>query len=358
MRPDPQVPPGITGAVLAGDVGRTTCRLARYVHGVRVADAQGACGGSLSDRDGVAGVHRAVLATLPLLAPGPPEPRPQADHRSTSASLSAVLLGITGAAQRPGAARALASALETDLGVPVTVVSDVVAAHAGAFGGRSGVLTIAGTGAVSLGVDATGAATLVDGWGPLLGDAGSAVDVGRRGLDAALRAHDGRGGGSRALADVAAARFGELDDLPVRVQDDAWRDRLVASFATAVAVAARAGDTVANDIFATAVEHLIDTTLTAARSTGQGSAGPVGVVFAGGMFTLDDLVAAPVRAALAGVDLVEVRAAAGDALAGAHAMATGAAGLHSELRWIRPGAVGAPLAARAAPAGAATNHRT
>jgi N-acetylglucosamine kinase-like BadF-type ATPase len=356
MRPDPQLPPGITGAVLAGDIGRTTCRLARYVHGVRVADAQGACGVSLSDRDGVAGVHRAVLATLPLLARGTPEPRPQADHRSTSSSLS-VLLGITGAAQRPGAARALGSALETDLGVPVTVVSDVVAGHAGAFGGRSGVLTIAGTGAVSLGIGATGAATLVDGWGPLLGDAGSAVDVGRRGLAAALRAHDGRRGGSRALADVATARFGELDDLPSRVQGDAWRARLVASFATDVAAAARAGDAVANDIFATAVEHLIDTTLTAARSTGQCSTGPVGVVFAGGMFALDDLVAAPVRAALAGVDLVEVRAAAGDALDGAHAMATGAAGLHHELRWIRPGAVGAPLAARAAPAGAATNHR-
>ena len=352
---DPQVTPGTTGAVLAGDIGRTTCRLARYVHGVRVADAQGACGASLSDRDGVAGVHRAVIATLPLLAPGRPEPRHRAGHRSTSSSVSAALLGITGAAQCPGAARALASALGADLGAPVTVVSDVVAAHAGAFGGGSGVLTVAGTGAVSLGVSATGTATLVDGWGPLLGDAGSAVDVGRRGLAAALRAHDGRSGGSRALANAATARFGELDDLPARVQGDAWRDRLVASFATDVAVAARAGDTVANDIFAIAVEHLIDTTLTAARHTGQGSAAPVGVVLAGGMFALDDLVAAPVRAALSGVDLVEVRVAAGDALDGAHAMATGVAGLHSELKWTRPGL--GPSAARAAPAGAATNHR-
>jgi N-acetylglucosamine kinase-like BadF-type ATPase len=318
----------MTGAVLAGDIGRTTCRLARYDRGVRVAAAHGACGVSLSDRDGPAGVHQAILATLRQVAPGPP--------------VSAAVLGVTGAAQHPGAARILASALEADVGAPVTVVSDVVAAHAGAFGGAPGVLTIAGTGAVALGISVLGAATLVDGWGPLLGDAGSAVDVGHAGLGAALRAHDGRSGGSPALAAAAAERFGDLDAVPGRVQGDASPFRLVASFATAVAAAARAGDPVATDIFADAVEHLTDTTRTAVHRTRAGTTAVLPVAFAGGLFALDDLVAAPMRAALAAVDGVEVRAAAGDALDGAHALGTGAAGLHHGVTWARDAAVTAP----------------
>lgn len=325
------------GAVLAADIGRTTCRLARYERGVRVAEAQGACGVSLSDPHGAAGIRRAILATLPLLAPEQPASGQPAPLRPPS--VSRAVLGITGAAQCPDAAHTMAAALESDLGAPVSVVSDVVAAHAGAFEGRPGVLTIAGTGAVSLGISASGIATQIDGWGPVLGDAGSAVDVGRAGLGAALRAHDGRNGGSLALATAATARFGDLDDLPRRVQGHAAPYRLVASFATAVADAARCGDVVSRGIFASAVEHLIDTTLTAVRLIRQGGDEPVGVAFAGGLFALDDLVAAPVRAALAGVDLVEVRVAAGDALDGAHALGTGAAGFSDELKWARPAPV-------------------
>jgi N-acetylglucosamine kinase-like BadF-type ATPase len=318
----------MTGAVLAGDIGRTTCRLARYDRGVRVAAAHGACGVSLSDRDGPARVRQAILATLRQVAPGPP--------------VSAAVLGITGAAQHPGAAHTLAGALEADVGAPVTVVSDVVAAHAGAFGGAPGVLTIAGTGAVALGISVQGTATLVDGWGPVLGDAGSAVDVGRAGLGAALRAHDGRSGGSPVLAAAATERFGDLDALPGRVQGDASPFRLVASFATAVAAAARAGDPVATDIFADAVEHLADTTRTAVHRTSADATAVLPVAFAGGLFALDDLVAAPVRAALAAVDGAEVRAAAGDALDGAHALGTGAAGLHHGVTWARDATVTAP----------------
>lgn len=313
--------PDVTDVVLAGDIGRTTCRLARYERGVRVARAQGACGVSLSDHDGVAGMHRVVMATLPLLGMGPP--------------VSAAVLGVTGAAQCPAAARTLAAALESEVGAPVTVIGDVVTAHAGAFGGGPGVLTIAGTGAVSLGISATATATQVDGWGPLLGDAGSAVDVGRAGLTAALRAHDGRSGGSPALATAATARFGDLDDLPGHVQGGTSPFRVVASFATAVAAAARAGDAVSGTIFVRAAEHLIDTTRTAVRLTRHG-AGAVAVAFAGGLFAFDDLVAAPVCAALAGDELVTVHALAGDALDGACALGTGSAGLHRALTWARP----------------------
>src|SRR5581483_2138299 len=58
------------------------------------------------------------------------------------------------------------------------------------------------------------AVACVDGWGHLLGDAGSGFWIGRRGLDAALRAHDGRRGGSPVLARLVERDIGPLDRLP------------------------------------------------------------------------------------------------------------------------------------------------
>jgi N-acetylglucosamine kinase-like BadF-type ATPase len=308
-------------SVLAADIGRTTCRLARYERDARVALVHRPCGVSLSDAGGVAAMHDVISAALRALPAG---------------DVTAAVFGITGAAPGSRAAEELAAVLRADLGAPVAVVGDVVAAHAGALGGGPGVLTISGTGAIALAVRPDGRAALVDGWGPVLGDAGSAVDVGRSGLGAAMRAHDGRSGGSPALAAAAEARFGDLDGLPGRLHADAQTFRTVATFATEVAGAARAGDPAASAIFAAAVAALTDTTLVACRHVTGAGADAAAVVFAGGMFAFDDLVTTPVRRALAGSGVdTDVRPALGDALDGAHALAVGSAGLHHTLAWER-----------------------
>ncbi|WP_275092119.1 BadF/BadG/BcrA/BcrD ATPase family protein, partial [Microbacterium sp. K36] len=79
----------------------------------------------------------------------------------------------------------------------------MVTAHAGALDGAAGVLLIAGTGAVALGVDPSGA-RLVDGWGPELGDFGSGSWLGREALRAVLRAHDGLAAPTALTAALAA----------------------------------------------------------------------------------------------------------------------------------------------------------
>jgi len=138
------------------------------------------------------------------------------------------------------------------------------------------------------------------------------------------------------LARSATARFGDLDGLPGRLHADAQAFRTVAAFAVDVADAARAGDPIATAIFDAAVARLAETTLAACRSARGGADDPVAVVFAGGMFELEDLVAAPLRRELARADAaVEVRPAQGDALDGAYALAVGAAGLHHALVWDR-----------------------
>lgn len=302
--------------LLVGDIGRTTCRLAAFEPDRRGVQVEVACGASLADHGGVSAIVAAIedgLSTLGALD-----------------GLTGVGIGVTGAAQSDPATTELAAALERRLAAPVTVTSDVVTAHSGAFEGGPGVLTVAGTGAVALAVTPDATATMVDGWGHLLGDAGSGAAIGRAGLAAALRAHDGRPGGSDALAQAARVQLGDLDQLARTVQGAPHPVRLMAGFARSVADCARAGDPAATRIWRRAARDLADTTLTACRT--MPADGPLSVALAGALFELEDLVAGPVRAAVAaahpGADL---RVPAGDALDGAYRLVTDAEGLHHDL---------------------------
>ncbi|HXJ77462.1 MAG TPA: BadF/BadG/BcrA/BcrD ATPase family protein [Candidatus Methylomirabilis sp.] len=66
------------------------------------------------------------------------------------------------------------------------VISDVEAAYLGALGERAGILLLAGTGSMALGRDALGRWARAGGWGPLLGDEGSAFWIGREWLRATM----------------------------------------------------------------------------------------------------------------------------------------------------------------------------
>ena len=68
----------------------------------------------------------------------------------------------------------------------VAVISDVEAAYRGALGGGAGILLLAGTGSMALGRDARGRWARAGGWGPLLGDDGSAFWIGRQWLRATM----------------------------------------------------------------------------------------------------------------------------------------------------------------------------
>jgi N-acetylglucosamine kinase-like BadF-type ATPase len=72
------------------------------------------------------------------------------------------------------------------------VVHDSVAALYAATLGRPGIVVISGTGCVAAGIDRAGRYARVGGWGYLVDDEGSAYDVGRKALNRAFRAIDGR----------------------------------------------------------------------------------------------------------------------------------------------------------------------
>lgn len=305
-------------SVLAFDVGKSGCRVALFVDGVRTAEAERPGPRGLADPEGPAAAAAAMAA---------------AAAEVTSSPVDAVAAGLSGLAQAPSAASELAGRLaqqhDTDA---VVLASDMTTSHVGALAGEPGVVTAGGTGAVALAVAASGRTARADGWGYLLGDAGSGYAIGRRGLDAALRAHDGRGG-SKVLRVLAQRRFGDLDQLPQVVHGAENPPRTIAAFARDVLEAALDGDEWSRTVWAEAGIELARTT--AAATAALPVAGEVAVSTTGGLFDAGDALTGPFASELARVlPSGRLQPRAGDALDGAHLMAV-LAGLPHESLLIR-----------------------
>ncbi|UWM52379.1 ATPase [Streptomyces carpaticus] len=194
------------------------------------------------------------------------------------------------------------------------LAADAVTGYAGALGMRPGVVVAAGTGMIALGTDLRGWRR-ADGWGHLLGDCGGGAWIGGRGLAAALRAHDGRRGGSAALLARAEAVFGPAGGLPEAVYPRQDRAAVLASFAPEVASCAPA-DPVAAEIMAAAAREIAETAAAAAPGAPAGGGGTE-VALTGGLLRLGEPLLAPLRAELERLlpGCVTVPAA-GDPLAG------------------------------------------
>lgn len=298
--------------VLAVDAGRTTCRVAVVGDGGRVeARAEVPARGTLLDPAGVEAVHAAITAAACRLGAG-------------IAAVTRMCAGLSGVWSAAGAEEELASRLAASLGVEhVAITNDVATAHAGAHGLAPGVVLVAGTGSIALAVGPGGAVARADGWGHVLGDAGSGHWLGRTGLRAALAAHDGRGPATD-LQERAAHRHGALEGLPeliARAEDPA---RTVAAFATDVVDAAVAGDEIATQLLDEAADHLAATVAAAAAST-HPDGGPVAVAAVGGLVgaAMRPRLATAIRRRCPAAQLVPP---AGDALAGAALIAVASDG--------------------------------
>ena len=208
------------------------------------------------------------------------------------ASIGTVAAGLTGLQGRPASSTdVLAQLFERWRIRRVVVADDALTAYVGALGVRPGVVVCAGTGAVTLATDGASCHARVDGWGYLVGDLGSGYWIGRRGIEAALRAADGRDG-STELLHLAASAYGDLETLPQRLAADTDRVRLVARFAERVASAARGGDAAAVKIWQEAAEHLADSVAAASRRIGL-SGEDVAVSWTGGLFSAGALLIEP-----------------------------------------------------------------
>ena len=198
----------------------------------------------------------------------------------------------------------------------VRLAHDSVTSYLAALGLDPGVVVAAGTGVVTLGVGEAGIAR-VDGWGYLLGDAGSGYWLGRAGLDHALRAYDGRGPAT-ALTEVLYASFPKPDEAYIDLQTDPDTVRRVAAFARAVCDLA-ATDAVAAAICTSAGQELALSAEAAAARVRLG--GDPRVCLIGGVFdatAVREACVAALRQRLPDVRLVEPM---GQGIDGAEALA-------------------------------------
>jgi glucosamine kinase len=202
----------------------------------------------------------------------------QAGLREPVAALCAGLAGVGNEAERVAVQEALSAA---GVARTVRIVSDGEIALHGAFGGRPGILLIAGTGSVAYGRGPDGRMERCGGWGMFVGDEGSGYAIGRAGLMAALRSVDGREAETRMLP-----RFLELLALDGPRGIPPWAGRAakgdVASLARPVLELAAAGDAVAVRVVERQAEQLASHVIALAHRLAPWP-GDVPVVFHGGV---------------------------------------------------------------------------
>ncbi|QNO37347.1 hypothetical protein H4J02_13100 [Protaetiibacter sp. SSC-01] len=214
------------------------------------------------ERPGAEPVERVlpgVRTDQPLL----PQLADAARQVAGSVRIDVVALGVSGLTSVEHDAGELRSLLPWD--ARVLLAHDSITSYLGTLGELPGVVVASGTGSIILAVGPAGVAR-VDGWGYLMGDAGSGFWVGRQALDAVMRAHDGRGPAT-SLTEVVRARWHELEDAYVQLQSDPAKVSVVAWFAEAVAARAST-DAVAARICREAGEELALSAVTALRRAG------------------------------------------------------------------------------------------
>lgn len=178
---------------------------------------------------------------------------------------SVVALGVAATPSTDDEVARLARPLAEEVGAgSVLVANDAVTGHFGALAGDWGVSLIVGTGVACCGT-APGARSpvVVDGYGPLIGDLGSAFWIGRAALRAVLDAHLDGLVGSPLQAAVEAAH-GPLEGVAYRLHASPTAVREIAALAPVVATVAEE-DPLARDVLERAAHLLATTAIRAVR---------------------------------------------------------------------------------------------
>ncbi|WP_040158298.1 N-acetylglucosamine kinase [Nigerium massiliense] len=226
-------------------------------------------GGQSTSKIRAVGAHGVLEATFPGVRTDRPLP-PQwiqiiesflADHPQVQASSLAV--GSSGLGRET--AHDLAPALSKLGFTEIALAHDSVTCYLGSLAHNEGVMVAAGTGTICLGVGPLGFAR-VDGWGWIMGDAGSAYWIGRTALEAAMRGHDGRRQ-LTALTDMVADEFTDLEHAYLELQADPNKVARIAALAGEVNRLADT-DRVARIIVDKAAAHLSEAALAAIRRVG------------------------------------------------------------------------------------------
>lgn len=182
-------------------------------------------------------------------------------HETEPVTLAIGMTGLTKSQSNPSALLELLGGSVKE----IYLAHDSITGYLGSMGLSQGTVTAAGTGVVTLSVGPRGLAR-VDGWGNLIGDAGSAYWIGRAGLEAGMKSYDGRIGPTK-LSEILWDNFTHPEEAYIELQTNHNRVATIASFAKQV-IDLAASDLVAKGIVENAGRELALSAASAARKSG------------------------------------------------------------------------------------------
>lgn len=312
----------MTGTLLAVDSGQTAIRGA-------VCDADGvvrsvgevAVSSDPDQRVGDAALSGLVREVIDRALDG-----------ASLASIGAAAFGMTAVDDEADAVRVTELVRQVLPKPPLEILPDRVTCLTGATAGRPGAIVIAGGGSIGYGRSADGSTHILGGYGSRLGSDGSATDIGRRAVEAVIRAMEGRGP-QTALTTTVTSALGvrTARDFVAILYGAAFSVRHFAELAPGVIAAADQGDPVAVGISAAVAEELAGLGLATLAAVGSDTS--TGLHLVGGVFRTDRMRAAVQARVRAALPAVPVRTAPHAPLVGALMHAAMAAGLRPDEDW-------------------------
>ena len=198
------------------------------------------------------------------------------------AAITGVCAGLAGAGRRSVVRRTAEFLSQEFPGAQIHVITDYEIALEAAVGAGPGVVLIAGTGSVSYGRNAEGETARAGGYGPWVGDEGSAFDIGRRAVGAGARTRDMAAPATPLSSLIPAALncsdWDELTDLTMKQPDEVFPKLF-----PVVAAAAEAEDSAAKEILFTSAIGLANLAMIVVRKLGLGDK-EFSLVKCGGVF--------------------------------------------------------------------------
>lgn len=174
---------------------------------------------------------------------------------------AAVCAGLAGA-DRESDRRLMRQLFKELVGATHTIIeSDAYITLMGATEGSPGVIVIAGTGSVAMGMNSRGQRARAGGWGHIIGDEGSGYDIGRKAIVAAFRSYDGRG--RKTILEkkiVGFLKLKKIEDIVSLVYNKKMPPDQFAALYPLVHMAARENDPMARQLLSEAGRELSVTT--------------------------------------------------------------------------------------------------